>query len=123
MICTEQLSVSEELDGNPEWEDYLAETGFDYELWEPTVMLLCPEDETLQGKVMAEFAFEWHARLVVPDYAAIYANVYSYFARNGERMKELHWRGLRNFSLLSSVRRDMRRYLDLVRRMRGWTLD
>jgi Restriction endonuclease len=101
VICTEQLSVSDELDGNPEWEDYLAEAGFEYELWDSTIMLLCPEDEALQGKVLAEFAFEWHARLVAPDYAAIYASVYSYFARNGERMKELHWREFEKF--LASV--------------------
>jgi len=47
------------------------------------------------------YAFEWHSRLVAPDYAEIYSSIYSYFAQNPERMGALCPRAWEEF--LASV--------------------
>lgn len=101
VICTETLSVREELDGVGEWEDFLENIGFSYEMWDPTVMVLYPEEDNLERLIREAFAFDWHSRLVAPDYAAIYSSIYSYFAQNPERMATLHWRAWEEF--LASV--------------------
>ena len=89
VICTETLSVGEELDGVGEWEDFLSDIGFSYEMLDPTVMVLYAEEDDLERLIREAFAFDWHSRLVAPDYAAIYSSIYSYFAQNPERMAAL----------------------------------
>lgn len=101
VICAETLSVQEELDGVGEWEDFLGDIGFSYEMWDPTVMVLYPEEDDLERLIRDAFAFDWHSRLVAPDYAAIYSSIYSFFAQNPERMRTLHWRAWEEF--LASV--------------------
>jgi hypothetical protein len=101
VICTETLSVGEELDGTGEWEDFLWDIGFSCEMWDPTVMVLYPEEDDLRRLIQETFAFEWHSCLVAPDYAAIYSSIYSYFAQNPERMGALRWRAWEE--LLASV--------------------
>jgi restriction system protein len=101
VICTETFSVGEELDGVGEWEDFLWDIGFSYEMRDPTVMVLYPEEDGLGKLVREAFAFEWHSRLVAPDYAEIYSSIYSYFAQNPERMSALCPRAWEKF--LASV--------------------
>src|SRR5215472_13162254 len=101
VICTETFSVGEELDGVGEWEEFLWDISFSYEMWDPTVMVLYPEEDGLGKLIRQAFAFEWHSRLVAPDYAEIYSSIYSYFAQNPESMGALCPRAWEEF--LASV--------------------
>ena len=101
VICTEGLAISEELDGVSEWEDFLDSNSFWYEMHDPTIMVLYPEEGVLERLVHEALAFEWHARLVAPDFSSIYTGIFSYFAQNSERMQDLHWRAWEEF--LASV--------------------
>ena len=101
VICTETLSVGEELDGVGEWEDFLWDIGFSCEMLDPTVMVLYPAEDDLRRLIHETFAFEWYSRLVAPDYAAIYSSIYSYFAQNPEGIGALRPRAWEE--LLASV--------------------
>jgi Restriction endonuclease len=101
VICTETLPIGEELDGTGEWDDFLWDINFSSEMRDATTMVLYPEEEDLQRLIEESFSFEWHSRLVAPDYAAIYSGIYTYFAKNPERMATLHWRAWEE--LLASV--------------------
>ena len=110
VICTETLSVGEELDGVGEWEDFLWDIGFSCEMLDPTVMVLYPAEDDLRRLIHETFAFEWYSRLVAPDYAAIYSSIYSYFAQNPEGMAHSARGHGKSFSRRSLPGRDTRPY-------------
>ncbi len=103
VICVESFRIWEDLEFEHmgEWIDFLGSIGFMYVPRDSVTMILYAEDENLEREVNDAFSFEWTSRLVAPDYAAIYDHIYYYFAKNPQRMKELHWREFEQ--LLASI--------------------
>jgi hypothetical protein len=84
-----------------EWYDFVESLGLSVALWDHTTYWFYPEDEFLKHALVEQLAFEWSARLVAPDVAVIYDEIFEYFSSRPGRMHELHHRAFEE--MLSSV--------------------
>jgi len=66
--------------------------GFIAELCDNVFWFYPEDDEVLQVELVEQLAFEWSARLVAPDVAAIYDQIFHFFSSRPERMHDLHHR-------------------------------
>jgi hypothetical protein len=104
VIATEESAILNAIGGNlqKEWCDFLASRGFIHEFYDHLTMdLWAAWDRELEAEILKAFSFDWHSRLIAPDYAAIYEGIYAYFADNPQRIKDLHWREFEE--LLASI--------------------
>ncbi|WP_435586126.1 restriction endonuclease [Micromonospora aurantiaca (nom. illeg.)] len=87
-LCTE---------GEGDFWEWFGSLGLSFSTTSPGLHEICvPDDSPLSLQLHARLAslqaFEWHAHLVAPDYAAIYRTVFEHFGRHPEHLANLHWR-------------------------------
>jgi Restriction endonuclease len=86
---------------DPEWYEFVESLGFSVTRWDHMTYWFYPENDALKDAVVDQLNFEWSARLVAPDVAAIYDEVFEFFSSRPERMHDLHHRAFEE--MLASV--------------------
>jgi hypothetical protein len=79
-------------------------TDFFYELHDHVTAVFYPADEPLTLDYQQYFEWQWICKLVADDYGDLYEELFVYFRRNPERLRELHHRDFEK--LLDSVFRN-----------------
>jgi restriction endonuclease len=102
-MCTESSTILGELEGGRqrEWADFLASLDLDYSFHDHVTLVFYPMNVTVRSALRDVTDFEWATRLVAPDFAAIYSDVFTYFADRTDRLERLHWREFEE--LLASI--------------------
>lgn len=109
-MCAESSTILGELEGerHGEWDDFLASPDLGYSLRDHCTLVFCPTNVTVRSVFRDVTDFEWAARLVAPDFAAIYSDVFMYFADRSHRVQRLHWREFEELLSRYSLRRVIR---------------
>jgi Restriction endonuclease len=90
-----------EYDLDPQWYEFVESLGFSVTRWDHMTYWFYPESDGLKDAIVDQLNFEWSAKLVAPDVAAVYNEIFEYFASRPERMHDLHHRAFEE--MLSSV--------------------
>lgn len=91
-------SEHEEMDRlEGEFRALLEREGFWYELQTHTSALIIPEDEAFQADLLKVYRWQWIQSLSERRLYSLHSEVFEYFARDPERLKQLEWRQFEEF--------------------------
>jgi restriction system protein len=71
--------------------------GFWYELQSRTSALIIPEDEVFQADLLKVYRWQWIQKLSERRLYSLHSEVFEFFARNPDRLKQLGWRQFEEF--------------------------
>jgi hypothetical protein len=71
--------------------------GFSYELQTPTSALIIPEDEAFQADLLKVYRWQWIQKLSERRLYSLHREVFEFFARDPDRLKQLGWRQFEEF--------------------------
>jgi Restriction endonuclease len=87
-----------------EFDTLIDQTEFHYEFHDHVTIVFSPRDDALSEQYQRYFDFRWICKLVTPDFAGIYQELFDHFAKHPEDLHHLESRGFEY--LLESIFRN-----------------
>ena len=75
-----------------EFDDIVEKHGFYCEPYNHYIFCFYASDDEIANEYSSYFEWKWICELVKPNYTNLYQEIFEFFGKNGEKLKNLHWR-------------------------------